>query len=497
MGNNFYLLFLYKTETDGGISPIPHHISAPHLPSLFGTPPTLRANRSQETLYPMETPYRPGSMPTGQAHKRSLDERSPVKDTRREHSKVKCNVEVIANGSAKRSKVNGSVVERSKCNGLEASKSGEGAEGMLPNGGGSKKMNTTPSKSSPQISVRPVNGCCFGEAAPVEVIGSQPVEQVSGKAGKSQNKDPGLKRRLFAGNKQSFQQCRVASDLEQCAVSPLAEFKAAPSGNSSQAYLAGATNDGSGSNRIKNGGGKSQSPKQLSLISGHDPTIKVSSYEKTPDNTRISACSSGAKADKKTSRKMSATDSLTDKKQQKLVKEKRKKWQAKNREVSVSVGWASTSSVTTTISGSLECLLDAVDTEMPSIRKERVQSIPRSPSLTALCSFDMSGQAEGRDSNPCTSDYVDASLCDPCLQREGPCSTESSDGLLSQSPNAALLRRSCNDLTHREPMGGAGGTSSTVELRGRGGHDSEMSGEEEENFESCESVSSVESTGEH
>lgn len=469
-----------------------HHISAPHLPYLYETPPTLRADRNRGTVYPMETPYQSGTNSTGQTHKRSVDERSPVKE-----SKAIGYIEVIASGgSPKKSKV----MERSKCNGVEGLKSGES---MFTD---RSTTEITPSISSPRfpvISVRPANGCCVNDAAAVTVRGPQSTEQAlpghAKKAGKSQGKDPGLKRRLFAGNKHS-QQCQVVSDLEQCPLSPLAEFKAMPTDQPSLAK--GVSSD----NASKNSGGKSsvsQSPKQTSLIS--NPASKRSPHDKASNN---SACSNDAKAKKKMSRNRSITDTWIDKKTQRQasvsINDKRKKWQAKNREVSVSVGWSSTSSVTTTISGSLECLLDAVDTEMPSVRRERVKSLPRSPSMTALYSFDMSGTTEESDV-PHSSDHINTPLCDPCLQREK--STESVDGLLTQSPNAAFLRRSYNDLTGRGPSGGSGGAgnakrgSLTVEWRsklgGKNGNDSEMSGEEgEENFESCESVSSVESTGE-
>ena len=115
--------------------------------------------------------------------------------------------------------------------------------------------------------------------------------------------------------------------------------------------------------------------------------------------------------------------------------EKRKKWQSKTREVSISVGGTcgDHTLVTKTISGSLECLLDAVDTELPSGRRERVNSITRSSSLHALYSLDV-----GENTTP-SSDYTDASNCD-----KSSCTSFSSCG--TSSSNCYI------DMSERSPV---------------------------------------------
>lgn len=491
----------------------------------------------QETPYLTGTPYLPsllGSSP-GRAHRRAVERCSPsrgmyVVDKR---SKVVKDLPSTASVSAERLKVNGSGSEGPNFKGVKGLKPGEcmSREGFDRGSDKTDVGELTPSSHAQfrAVSGRVKNGCHFGGNA-VVMPGSQSLEQaVPGArmtlAAKSQS-NPVLKRKLFAGNKHSFQQCQI-NVLEECAVSPLAEFKTTPGelGNveaaSSSYSVTGIGENGNQSSLTS----KVASAGSSAVTGEKDKAISINS-ERTPlaiASIGNSSTSRSSKDGNKKSSKISRTSKQTSlikvfshntnektllyttpisysdttvstssskliSKQMSLDKatiERRKKWQTKSREVSVSVGSSGANSVTTTISGSLECLLDAVDTEMPSVRKERVKTLPRSPSLTALCSFDVGGILEENDT-PLSSDYADASLCDPSSLSEE-WSTGSSD-LLTHSPNATILRRSYDDLTGKGAGGGAGGMKES----GRG----ESGEEEEENFESCESSSSVESTSE-
>jgi hypothetical protein len=424
------------------------------------------------------------------------------------HERAGGGVKAAMNGLTKRSKVSS---DDTKFDHVEGSKSSE-----------SSSMSTTDT-SSAMISVRPVNGCCY-KSDIVVVPESRSLQQASPRATTKQplvksHSNPVTKRKLFAVNKQSFQQCQVEESAdhplptEVCKVTPGdVESGQATSGNgiiqkgSKQSFPQGVGSESGDAQEI--------AVKDSSTVASCvDQVIGTDSQQSASTNTHMictrtngtgSEISRSSKqillidttgSDDFTEAPLSCvtpigTSSVSSRRgsEQVCITDKRKKWQLKNREVSVSVGWSSSTSVTTAISGSLECLLDAVDTEMPSVRKERIKSLPRSPSLTALTSFDVLEESD----TPTSSEYVDTPLCDPPPPPSG------SHNLMTQSPSAAFLRRSCNDLIG-DGSGGIHVSDLTAENRAGSGRESAMTSgddEGEDRFESCGSASSIESTGE-
>lgn len=195
-------------------------------------------------------------------------------------------------------------------------------------------------------------------------------------------------------------------------------------------------------------------PTEFKIIVPAESRLTVKSQQANPVPSRAAATSS-------------STGALTG-------FDRRRVWQAgKSREVSVSLSSSLAQvggALTQTVGGSLECLLDAVEAELPSEREGRGErlvpvSLPRSPSLCALTSIDV------RDGEIVALGLSDDE--DDDRSTESGCeSLENSDWTL-QPPTLSLplslktSSKSCENIA-QESLGDNGGGSGRGLSAGRG-----------------------------
>lgn len=190
--------------------------------------------------------------------------------------------------------------------------------------------------------------------------------------------------------------------------------------------------------------------------------------------------------------------------------EKRKVWQGKAREISMSFNSSSGRELLKkTISGSLETLLEAVETELPSEKKQKeIDPLPRSPSLCALDSFDCIGVLGDLDTS--SSDFEDplagsrhgSSLVVNSGIGDGGVDDGDSEEWMTPRDNRRLahplgvsnaLRRSSDNLLARRERGKVPGGASELDVGGNGMEDGGGKSAMVSRLDSSESSSSVES----